>query len=873
MKTMKKIVAIVAAVLMLLSVMPIAAFAADAETIKYTISSYPAGTQYKAETHELDEYLTVITNTRCHFTTELRIYAPNGGVNGEVILASTRELTTVVLNAGNKASTLTVSTSPDNSTWTQHSTLSVASSYKDLSISNLPAGTKYIKLVNGSGQVRIKYITVSYAADAPAEPEVPSDCEHEWELISTTAATCTAAGEEHYECSGCGESKTEAIDALGHTYGETVETVAPDCTNAGEQESTCSVCGDVKTETVKALGHTYVDGACSVCGEVEPLEVTIVTFANTGVLDGSTSISWTNGGFQFTAYKAGSTSAIRTSDADHFRIYAHNKVVVSGLNGEKLTKVQFNATTTDYANTLGQQAAEGWVASVDGTVVTFTATTGSAESLTIADVSAQTRVSSVIITPYVASESDCEHDYVGVETQAPTCSAEGVMTYTCSKCQESYTEAIAVIPHNYVEDVIDSTCTTTGTKTYECSVCFDSYDEVIPVKAHNYVDDVCADCGHVKAYKGTIDFSNAEQRTELTTQIQIWTNEGLTFTNNKLTGNNIADYTNPIRIYKNSGIVIEFPEMSKLIIDASGVGNDYLWDATLEAAGLSFTVENQIYTITFAEAKNSLNLTCANQVRANSITAIVAHECVWADATCTAPKTCSKCGATEGEALGHTYFDDCSAICEVCGYEREAGHNVIHVEAKAATCTAIGNIEYWYCDVCGMAWLDEACTLNTNLRAVNLPMAEHTYDNDFDVDCNVCGAIRDVDCPLFNAQKSISEDVNGYAVKFDCAAEGFGILPGTFVQADYTNAAYNGYKLVKLGVVASNGVSETNIEGLRMYDLADGVAKFAFRIINIPADKLDVEIAMTPYYIVEIDGVETTLYGEAVTGSYAEIAG
>ncbi|MCM1267477.1 MAG: hypothetical protein NC302_06190 [Bacteroidales bacterium] len=44
------------------------------------------------------------------------------------------------------------------------------------------------------------------------------------------------------------------------------------------------------------------------------------------------------------------------------------------------------------------------------------------------------------------------------------------------------------------------------------------------------------------------------------------------------------------------------------------------------------------------------------------------HE--WADATCTAPKTCSKCGATEGEALGHTWVDATFAApktCSVCG--------------------------------------------------------------------------------------------------------------------------------------------------------------------------------------------------------------
>ena len=46
------------------------------------------------------------------------------------------------------------------------------------------------------------------------------------------------------------------------------------------------------------------------------------------------------------------------------------------------------------------------------------------------------------------------------------------------------------------------------------------------------------------------------------------------------------------------------------------------------------------------------------------------HE--WADATCTAPKTCAKCGETEGEPLGHdageaSYWS--AAVCSRCGEE------------------------------------------------------------------------------------------------------------------------------------------------------------------------------------------------------------
>ena len=68
-------------------------------------------------------------------------------------------------------------------------------------------------------------------------------------------------------------------------------------------------------------------------------------------------------------------------------------------------------------------------------------------------------------------------------------------------------------------------------------------------------------------------------------------------------------------------------------------------------------------------------------------------------------------------------------------------HNIEHVEAKAATCEAEGNIEYWYCTECGFAWLDEYLRQNTNLMAVKLPKADHNYE---DGKCTVCGEAEPV---------------------------------------------------------------------------------------------------------------------------------
>ena len=279
----------------------------------------------------------------------------------------------------------------------------------------------------------------------------------------------------------------------------------------------------------------------------------------------------------------------------------------------------------------------------------------------------------------------------------------------------------------------------------------------------------------------------------------------------------------------------------------------------------------------------------------------------WNDATCTDPKTCSVCGATEGDALGHSYtetsrtdatcgadgsvtytcscgdsysepiaatgehiyFDDCSAICEVCGYEREAGHNVIHVEAKAATCTEMGNIEYWYCDVCGMAWLDEACTLNTNLRAVVLPMAEHTYDNDFDADCNVCGDIREVDMPITFGGRSISEDVEGLAFKFNVSVTGMAVNVTTAI---YDNACIGEYKLNTMGAIMSNGYGEVDIPAVYLCNLLDKSASYSVRILELDSEfKKDCTISAKPYIVLEKDGVVITVYGETQSASYNSV--
>lgn len=85
----------------------------------------------------------------------------------------------------------------------------------------------------------------------------------------------------------------------------------------------------------------------------------------------------------------------------------------------------------------------------------------------------------------------CKHEKYNSEvTTAATCSAEGVMTYTCTTCGDTYTEPVEKISHTAVKDeAVAATCTKEGkTEGSHCSVCGTviTAQKTVPVKEHTY---------------------------------------------------------------------------------------------------------------------------------------------------------------------------------------------------------------------------------------------------------------------------------------------------------------------------------------------------------------------------------------------------
>ena len=95
---------------------------------------------------------------------------------------------------------------------------------------------------------------------------------------------------------------------------------------------------------------------------------------------------------------------------------------------------------------------------------------------------------------------------------------------------------------------------------------------------------------------------------------------------------------------------------------------------------------------------------------------------------------CDLCGKTLSEHTGGTATCKDKAKCAVCGEsygELDANNhsNLKHIEAKAATKTAEGNIEYWYCADCGKYYKDAKATQEITKEqtvTAKLPSDNHT---------------------------------------------------------------------------------------------------------------------------------------------------
>ena len=348
-----------------------------------------------------------------------------------------------------------------------------------------------------------------------AQEEVPAKG-HSWnEGEITTAPTCENAGVKTYTCTVCNETKTEAIDATGHTPVEVAEQPAT-CTEAGHKAGKkCSVCGKTLTgmEEIPATGHTEVtdpavEPTCTEPGKTEGKHCSVCN----AIIVAQTEIPATGHtektvvGKPATCTETGLTDGISCSVCGTV-IKAQEEIPAKGHT--EVIDPAVEPTCTEPGKTEGKHCsvcnkvlveqtevpAKGHAVVVDSAVEPTCTTPGKTEG----------KHCSVCNEVIVAQEVIPAKGHTEVIDPAvePTCTEPGKTEGKhCSVCHEVLVaqEEIPAKGHTEViDEAVAATCTTPGkTEGKHCSVCNEVLvaQTEIPAKGHTEVIDeaVAATC-------------------------------------------------------------------------------------------------------------------------------------------------------------------------------------------------------------------------------------------------------------------------------------------------------------------------------------------------------------------------------------------
>ena len=286
-------------------------------------------------------------------------------------------------------------------------------------------------------------------------------------------------------------------------------TKQPTCSEKGERTYKCDICGDIYTEDIAKTEHDYEDTVVNpTCTERGYTEHICKVCAD--------------------SYKDDYTPAL-----GHDHISQITKQVACETDGEKT----FTCTRC------GDTYTEAIPATGHNDIVTVVEPTCTADGYTEHKCKDCGRVVRSDVTKALG------HDYDSKITTKASCTEDGVLTYICTRCDESYTEKIPATGHKYNDVVTEASCDkggytlhtcancgdtykddftaptghkytkttvkqasceTDGVNVYTCDTCGDSYSEVIKAKGHVYASEVtkkanctddgvitytCANCG------------------------------------------------------------------------------------------------------------------------------------------------------------------------------------------------------------------------------------------------------------------------------------------------------------------------------------------------------------------------------------------
>lgn len=504
-----------------------------------------------------------------------------------------------------------------------------------------------------TGDDAANYETVSVSVSVTRIP-----CAHEWGLgVVTKEPTCETAGVRTYTCPVCDETKTEEIAALGHALTKT-EAVAATCTETGNSAYwTCERCGKFFSDSegdheiekdswiVNAKGHSWDEGVVTKEATCTEAGVKIYTCTVCGETK---------------------TEDIAALGHDLKKTDAKDATCTEDGNSAYWTCERCNKYFLDSEGT-EEIDADSWI----------------------------------------IPASDHSWDE-GTITKEATCTEPGVMTFTCTKCDETRTEVIAALGHNLKKtDAKDATCTEDGNSAYwkceRCSKYFFDADGNDEIEKNSWI---------VKAKGHT------------------WNNGIVT---KEPTDSEDGEMTYTCTVCgetKTETILAIGHELKKVEANAATCtkeGNSAYW--VCKSCGKYYSDAEGKYEI----KENEWIIPAAGHSWNDGE--------VTKEATCTEPGvktfTCTVCGETKTEDIA------------------ASGHDLKKTDAKDATCTEEGNSAYWTCERCSKYFSDAEGTAEIADGSWIIKAKGHSWDEgtvtkaptstqngEMTYTCTVCGATR-----------------------------------------------------------------------------------------------------------------------------------
>ena len=552
--------------------------------------------------------------------------------------------------------------------------------------------------------------------------------------VPAVAATCTSTGlTAGKKCSVCGtvtvaQTETEMLD---HVLGDWSETKAPTCITAGEKTRKCANCAYTETEAVAATGvHVYGEwtnytatehsGKCT----NDPACTATTTEAHT------------------------KSDTVRASDATYHQ-YKCEKCDVYGalLNGV------FNTSMKEECYIV----ADTTFTQIEGNAVSHTETCKCGNTKTdahtwagwVADPENKTdkngQMSNTCSECGYKLTTGCTYSETREE---PTCTEDGLATYTCKDCGNGYTVLLPQTGHDYGDWTYDAdgnhkrvcandashieteACTDTdtdndclcdkcsnlvahkyGEATCEapatCSVCGATTGEKLghdwAETTYNFAEDgsactaerVCnrADCGTTETATATI---TSAEKTPATCTVMGWTTYTATFTE--------------------TWAAVQYKDVQDIAIDADNHdGDTYTQDEDIVAGTcISEKTWNEVTYCSDCKAKLS-TVAKTGEIDSTNHENTKNHE--------QTNPTCLNVGYTAG-----VFCEDCDKW--ISGHEEIpaiAHKNKEHHKKVDSTCMATGTIEYWSCPDCGKNFSDEECTTVVTDLTIEINPDAHSW--------------------------------------------------------------------------------------------------------------------------------------------------